>query len=889
MEERKNVEMDKVFNPKAVEDRLYAEWEQKGYFKGTKIPGKKPFVIMMPPPNITGQLHMGHAMDALPQDALIRYHRMKGDPTLWLPGTDHASIATEVKLVDALKEEGKTKQDIGREEFLKRAWAWRDKYGRRIVEQQKKLGASCDWSRERFTMDEGLNKAVVEVFVRLYEKGLIYRGNRLINWCPVCRTALSDAEVEYEEQDSHLWYIRYPGPEGKDIVVATSRPETMLGDTGVAVNPGDERYRDLVGKTVTLPIMNREIPVVADDYVEMEFGTGAVKMTPAHDPNDFEVGLRHNLEIINVLNEDGTMNQNAGKYQGMGRIECREKVVEELKALGLLVKIEPLHHNVGTCYRCHENVEPMTSTQWFVKMKPLADPAIEAVRRGETRFVPERFEKTFYNWMENIRDWCISRQLWWGHRIPAYYCDGCGEMVVSRTEVKTCPKCGGTMYQDEDVLDTWFSSALWPFSTLGWPEQTEDLAYYYPTSVLVSGYDIIFFWVARMIFSGIEQMGQTPFHTVLHHGLVRDAQGRKMSKSLGNGIDPLEMIDKYGCDALRFSLAMGVSPGNDVRFSDEKIEANRNFANKIWNAARFVIMNLKDWTPGDRNKMPLDPKRLDITDRWILTRYQETLRGVTANMESLDLGLAAQKIYDFAWSNFCDWYIELAKPRLNGEDEVQKDTARAVLYHVLVGILKLLHPFMPFLTDEVYRYLPETDESIMISAWPVAHDSLDFEEDAARMEGVMEIIRSVRNLRAEMNVAAGRRAHMMLRPRQGWAEILASAGLYFKRLAYASEVEILPENAENPEKSASAVCAACEVFMPLGDLVDIDKEVARLEKDYANTEKEIGRAEAKLSNPGFLNKAPEALVAAEREKLETNKAVLESLKARIAELQDLRN
>ena len=522
-------------------------------------------------------------------------------------------------------------------------------------------------------------------------------------------------------------------------------------------------------------------------------------------------------------------------------------------------------------------------------MKPLADPAIEAVRRGETRFVPERFEKTFYNWMENIRDWCISRQLWWGHRIPAYYCDGCGEMVVSRTEVKTCPKCGGTMHQDEDVLDTWFSSALWPFSTLGWPEQTEDLAYYYPTSVLVSGYDIIFFWVARMIFSGIEQMGQTPFHTVLHHGLVRDAQGRKMSKSLGNGIDPLEMIDKYGCDALRFSLAMGVSPGNDVRFSDEKIEANRNFANKIWNAARFVIMNLKDWTPGDRNKMPLDPKRLDITDRWILTRYQETLRGVTANMESLDLGLAAQKIYDFAWSNFCDWYIELAKPRLNGEDEEQKDTARAVLYHVLVGILKLLHPFMPFLTDEVYRYLPETDESIMISAWPVAYDSLDFEEDAARMEGVMEIIRSVRNLRAEMNVAAGRRAHMMLRPRQGWAEILASAGLYFKRLAYASEVEILPENAENPEKSASAVCAACEVFMPLGDLVDIDKEVARLEKDYANTEKEIGRAEAKLSNPGFLNKAPEALVAAEREKLETNKAVLESLKARIAELQDLRN
>ncbi len=765
MEEQRNVEMDKVFNPKAVEDRLYAEWEEKGYFKGTKIPGKKPFVIMMPPPNITGQLHMGHAMDALPQDALIRYHRMKGDPTLWLPGTDHASIATEVKLVDALKEEGKTKQDIGREEFLKRAWAWREKYGRRIVEQQKKLGASCDWSRERFTMDEGLNKAVVEVFVRLYEKGLIYRGNRLINWCPVCKTALSDAEVEYEEQDSHLWYIRYPGPEGKDIVVATSRPETMLGDSGVAVNPKDERYSDLVGKTVTLPIVNREIPVVADDYVEMEFGTGAVK---------------------------------------------------------------------------------------------------------------------------NIRDWCISRQLWWGHRIPAYYCEDCGEMVVSRTEVKTCPKCGGAMHQDEDVLDTWFSSALWPFSTLGWPEQTEDLAYYYPTSVLVSGYDIIFFWVARMIFSGIEQMGETPFHTVLHHGLVRDAQGRKMSKSLGNGIDPLEMIDKYGCDALRFSLAMGVSPGNDVRFSDEKIEANRNFANKIWNAARFVMMNLKGWTPGEQNKMPLDPARLDITDRWILTRYQETLRGVTANMESLDLGLAAQKIYDFAWSSFCDWYIELAKPRLNGEDEAQKDTARAVLYHVLVGILKLLHPFMPFLTDEVYRYLPETDESIMISAWPTAYESLDFAEDAARMEGVMEIIRSVRNLRVEMNVAAGRRAHMMLRARQGWAEILASAEIYFKRMAYASEVEILPETAETPEKSASAVCAACEVFIPLGDLVDIDKEVARLEKDYANTEKEISRAEGKLNNPGFLNKAPEALVTAEREKLETNKAVLESLKARIAELQELK-
>lgn len=878
-------EMDKVFRPQEVEDRLYAEWMDKGYFIAERVPGKKPFVIMMPPPNITGQLHMGHAMDTMPQDVLTRYHRMKGDPTLWLPGTDHASIATEVKIIDALKSEGLTKQDLGREGFLERAWAWREKYGRLIVEQQKKLGASCDWSRERFTMDEGLNKAVVEVFVRLYEKGLIYRGNRIINWCPTCKTALSDAEVEYEEQDTSLWYIRYPGADG-DVVVATTRPETMLGDTGVAVNPEDPRYTGLVGKAVTLPIMDREIPIVGDAYVDPAFGTGAVKMTPAHDPNDFEVGRRHGLPVLRVLTDDGYMNENAGRFQGMTRSECRKKVVEELEELGLLVKIEPLQHNVGTCYRCHDTVEPMVSTQWFVEMAPLAKPAAEAARTGALTFIPERFTKTYLNWMDNIRDWCISRQLWWGHRIPAYYCDDCGEMVVARKAPCACPTCGGALRQDEDVLDTWFSSALWPFSTLGWPDQTEDLAYFYPTTVMISGYDILFFWDARMIFSGIEQMGRLPFDTVLLHGLVRDAQGRKMSKSLGNGIDPLEMIEKYGCDALRFSLAMGVAPGNDVRFSEEKIEGFRNFANKIWNASRFVLMNL-DGMPADIRA--IDPSALDAGDRWILTRFGEAVEGVTGNLEGYELGLAATKIYEFAWSSFCDWYIELSKQKLNGEDEAAREATRAVLYHVLLGILKLLHPFMPFLTDEVYRHLPRAQGdpgSIMIAPWPEQPERM-YPEDAARMEGVMEVIRAIRNLRAEMNVQAGRRASLILRPREGWKDVLAASEQYFKRLAYTTQLELIGPESPNPGKAASAVTVPCELFIPLGELVDIDRELARLGKDKKTMEAEIARGEGKLKNEGFLKKAPQALVQAEQEKLATNRQVLLALEERIRELSAL--
>lgn len=883
-----HAEMDKVFQPQLVENRLYAEWEEKGYFVAKRVPGKKPFVIMMPPPNITGQLHMGHAMDTLPQDALTRYHRMKGDPTLWLPGTDHASIATEVKIIDALKAEGLNKQDLGREQFLERAWQWREEYGRRIVTQQRRLGASCDWSRERFTMDEGLNKAVVEVFVRLHEKGLIYRGNRIINWCPTCKTALSDAEVEYEEQETSLWYIRYPGAHG-DVVVATTRPETMLGDTGVAVNPDDPRYTDIVGKTVTLPIVGKQLPVVADSYVDLEFGTGAVKMTPAHDPNDFEIGLRHNLPVVRVIGDDGIMNENAGAYQGMTRMACRKAIVEKLTEMGLLVKVEKLVHNVGTCYRCHDTVEPLVSTQWFVKMAPLAKPAADAAKSGELKFIPERFTKTYLNWMDNIRDWCISRQLWWGHRIPAYYCDNCSETVVARTAPDKCPKCGGKMRQDEDVLDTWFSSALWPFSTLGWPEQTEDLQYFYPTSVMVSGYDIIFFWDARMIFSGIEQMGSLPFDTVLLHGLVRDAQGRKMSKSLGNGIDPLKMIDKYGCDALRFSLAMGVSPGSDVRFSEEKIEGFRNFANKIWNASRFAQMNLGEDTPEQVESM--DAARLDAGDRWILTRYQQTVREVSANLDGYDLGLAATKLYDFAWSGFCDWYIELAKQRLNGEDELAKKTAQAVLYHVLLGILKLLHPFMPFLTDEVYRYLPNAEdapESIMIAAWPSCVPALDFVEDAEKMEGVMDAIRAVRNLRAEMNVQAGKRASLYVRAHEGWEKTMAASEVYFQRLAFVSKLTVLGAGTANPDKSASAVTAACEMFVPLGELVDIDKEIARLQKDQQNMAREIARAEGMLKNEGFLKKAPEALVATEKEKLLTNRRVLLSLAERIEELGKMR-
>jgi valyl-tRNA synthetase len=884
----KQFEMEKVFSPGEVEQRLYREWEESGYFTAKRVPGKKPFVIMMPPPNITGQLHMGHALDMLPQDVLTRYHRMKGEPTLWLPGTDHASIATEVKIVDALKEEGLTKQQLGREAFLDRAWQWKREYGGRITQQQRRLGASCDWSRERFTMDAGLNRAVVEVFVRLHEKGLIYRGDRIINWCPVCKTALSDAEVEYEEQTSSLWYIRYPGADGGEgVVVATTRPETMLGDTGVAVNPDDERYSALVGKDVILPLVGRALPVVADEYVDPAFGTGAVKMTPAHDPNDFEVAQRHNLPLMRVLNDDGTMSEAAGKYRGLTRQACRKMLLEELEAQGFLVKTEPLSHNVGACYRCHDTVEPLVSTQWFVRMKPLAEPAVRVVHTGELKFVPERFSKVYLNWMENIRDWCISRQLWWGHRIPAYYCDGCGAMTVERKAPEKCEKCGGPMRQDEDVLDTWFSSALWPFSTLGWPDETEDLQYFYPTSVMLSGYDIIFFWDARMIFSGLEQMGRLPFDTVVLHGLVRDAQGRKMSKSLGNGIDPLEVIEQYGCDALRFSLAMGVAPGSDVRVSNEKFEAFRNFANKIWNASRFVLMNLDGKAPDSLST--IDPSLLGAADRWILTRYHQAVREVSAGLDAYDLGLAAQKIYDFAWSEFCDWYIELAKPHL--ADETGAKTVRAVLYHVLIGLLKLLHPYMPFITDEVFHHLPGCEGSIMVSDWPAVDEAYDFPEDARRMEGVMDIIRAVRNLRAEMNVASGRRARLIVRPRDdqdGWRGAIAAAETYFKRLAWVSTLELIGEGDPNPEKSASAVTPACTLFMPLGDLVDIDREIGRLAKDRDNAAREIGRGEGMLKNQGFISKAPAKLVENEKAKLETARKTLAALEARIAELEALR-
>ncbi len=869
------------FSPQEIEAGLYQAWEDAGAFVAHREEGKKPFTIVMPPPNITGQLHMGHAMDCILQDAPVRYHRMKGDPTLWLPGTDHAAIATEVKIVEAMRKEGLSKKQLGREAFLERAWNWKKEYGGRIVHQQRKMGVSCDWSRERFTMDEGCSKAVREVFVRLYEKGLIYRGQRMINWCPACRSALSDAEVEYKEQASHLWHIRYPGADGSEgVVVATTRPETMLGDTGVAVNPADERYTDLVGKKVILPIMNKEIPVVADDYVEMEFGTGAVKMTPAHDPNDFEVAQRHDLEIITVTNDDGTMNENAGKYAGMGPLECRKAVVEELERLGLLVKIEDYSHNVGFCYRHGDTpVEPRLSEQWFVKMKPLAEPAIAAVKEGKTRFVPDRFSKIYYNWMENIRDWCISRQLWWGHRIPAWYCDDCGEMSVSRTDLTACPKCGGKVHQDEDVLDTWFSSALWPFSTLGWPDQTEDLRYFYPTSMLVTGYDIIFFWVARMIFSGIENMGETPFETVLIHGLVRDELGRKMSKSLGNGVDPLEVVEEYGADALRFSLVMGVSPGNDTRYSKDKVEAARNFANKVWNASRFVLMNVNE-------RKAFDPAKLETADKWILTRLQEAIRDVSDHMEDGDFGLAATKIYDFAWSEFCDWYIELSKSRLLGEDGESKETVKGVLLFVLENLLKLLHPFMPFLTEQVYKYLPDSEGFLMLQKWPEYEEGFVFAEDEQKMQGVMEIIRSIRNLRSEMNVAPSKRTRLMLLPAEGWAETLRGGDGYFRRLAGAEQVEILTDRNEVTEKTVSAVITAGELFIPLGDLVDFEKEVARLTKELENLKKETARSEGMLKNPGFLSKAPAHLVQAEKDKLEAAKAKAAALLNRIAELKE---
>ena len=884
MENEQNL-IAKQYDPSTVESRLYKLWCDKGYFHAEVNPDKKPFTIVMPPPNITGQLHMGHALDNMMQDAIIRFKRMQGYEALWLPGTDHASIATEVKIIDALAKEGKTKYDLGREKFLQRAWEWKAQYGGRIVEQLKRIGSSCDWKRERFTMDEGCSKAVTQIFISLYNKGLIYQGNRIINWCPECKTALSDAEVEYEEQDSFLWHIKYR-IEGSDeyLIVATTRPETMLGDTGIAVNPADERYKNVVGKNVILPIVNKPIPVVADEYVELDFGTGVVKMTPAHDPNDFEVAKRHNLPVIRVMNDDGTMNEQAGpEFEGMDRFECRKKIVDMLKDLGLMEKIEPYKHNVGHCYRCKTVVEPMISKQWFVSMKELAEPAIEAVRSGKTCFVPERFSRTYFNWMENIRDWCISRQLWWGHRIPAYYCEQCGHTHVAAQKPEACCKCGCTeLKQDEDVLDTWFSSALWPFSTLGWPEKTKELEYFYPTNVLVTGYDIIFFWVARMIFSGINAMGEVPFDHVLIHGIVRDSQGRKMSKSLGNGIDPIEVIDKYGADALRFSLAMGNSPGNDMRFYWEKVEAYRNFANKIWNASRFVMMNLEGGSI-----LPIEECNLDAADKWILSRFNGAVREVTENMEKYELGMAAQRLYDFMWSEFCDWYIELTKPRLYGTDAAEKNTALSVLCFVLAGTMKLLHPFMPFITEEIYTHLPGSDETIMLSSWPSCVDCGITGKDEERFEMVIELIRSVRNLRAEMNVPLSRRTELFIRPVQLEAGFWKKCSVYIEKLACASSAELIANKPENADKMAAVVTAGGEGYIPMGELIDIAKEKERLLKEKDNLISEVARAQGKLSNEKFVAKAPEAVINAERDKLVKYNDMLASVNARIAALEEL--
>ncbi|MGI6279953.1 MAG: valine--tRNA ligase, partial [Acutalibacteraceae bacterium] len=817
-------ELAKQYSPKDVEDRIYKQWLDGKYFHAKREAGKKTYTIVIPPPNITGQLHMGHALDNTLQDIAIRFKRMQGYDTLWLPGTDHASIATEARIVEKMKEEGLTKDDVGREGFLERAWIWKKQYGGRIIEQLKKLGSSCDWDRERFTLDEGCSKAVREVFVRLYEKGLIYRGERIINWCPHCKTSISDAEVEYEEQSGHFWHIRYPLKDGSGYLeLATTRPETLLGDTAVAVNPNDERYKDLVGKTVILPIVHREIPIVADEYVEMDFGTGVVKITPAHDPNDFEVGLRHNLEIINVMTDDAKITDDYPKYAGMDRYEARKAIVADLDAEGALVKIEDYTHNVGTCYRCSFTVEPRVSKQWFVKMKPLAGPAIDAVKNGETRFIPQRFEKIYFHWLENIRDWCISRQLWWGHRIPAWYCADCGEITVSREDPHTCAHCGSkNIEQDPDTLDTWFSSALWPFSTLGWPEETEDFKHYYPTNTLVTGYDIIPFWVMRMMFSGIEQTGRVPFDTVLIHGLVRDSQGRKMSKSLGNGVDPLEVIDTYGADALRFSLATGNSPGNDMRYIPERVEASRNFANKIWNAARFILMNLES-----DNVLPLDMASLALEDKWILSKYNSLVAKVTDNLEKFEFGLAVQKLYDFIWDVFCDWYIEICKARLNGDDAKAKDTARSVLVYVFTNTLALLHPFMPFITEEIWQSMPHEGEALVVARWPEAKDEFKFETQEADFEKIMAVIKAVRNRRAEMNVPPSRKAKVCIAT--AFKDTFSEGTAYICRLAYASEVEI--GDSFDVEGAVRVITDAATVYMPMKELVDFNAELARLNKD----------------------------------------------------------
>ena len=876
-----NRELAKQYDPKDVEDRIYKMWLDGNYFHARCEKDKETFTIVIPPPNITGQLHMGHALDNTLQDILIRFKRMQGFDTLWVPGTDHASIATEAKIVEAMKAEGITKEDIGRDGFLERAWAWKEKYGGRILEQLKKLGSSCDWERERFTLDEGCNKAVREVFVRLYEKGLIYRGERIINWCPHCKTSISDAEVEYEEQAGHFWHLRYPFSDGSGYLeLATTRPETLLGDTAVAVNPNDERYKDIIGKTLILPIVHREIPVVADDYVETDFGTGVVKITPAHDPNDFEVGLRHNLPVINVMTDDAKIVADYPKYAGMDRYEARKAIVADLEAEGALVKVEDYTHNVGTCYRCGTTVEPSVSKQWFVKMKPLAEPAIEAVKNGETKFVPQRFEKIYFHWLENIRDWCISRQLWWGHRIPAWYCADCGEITVSRDDAHKCAHCGSSnIEQDPDTLDTWFSSALWPFSTLGWPEETEDLKHYYPTNTLVTGYDIIPFWVMRMMFSGIEQTGQVPFDTVLIHGLVRDSQGRKMSKSLGNGIDPLEVIDNYGADALRFSLANGNSPGNDMRYISERVEASRNFANKLWNAGRFIMMNLNS-----DEVLAFQNADLALEDKWILSKYNTLVSAVTENLDKYELGIAVQKLYDFTWDVFCDWYIEICKARLNGEDEKAANTARAVLIHVYTGILTLLHPFMPFITEEIWQSMPHNGEALVVANWPKFSKEFEFTAEENEFEKIMDVIRAVRNRRAEMNVPNSKKAKVCIVSQS--PDTFKAGEAYICRLASATEVEV--GDNFNSEGAVRIVTDAATVFIPMSELVDAEKEIARLEKELAAANKDREFLEKKLSNQGFVAKAPAAVIEQEKQKLEKALEKIKMLESSIEEMQKLK-
>lgn len=851
-------DLAKQYDPKDVEDRIYKFWLDGKYFHAKCDPDKKPYTIVIPPPNITGQLHMGHALDNTLQDILIRYRRMQGYDALWLPGTDHASIATEAKIVEAMRKEGITKEDIGREGFLKRAWEWKEKFGGRIIEQLKKMGSSCDWDRERFTMDEGCSKAVKEVFVNLYNKGLIYRGERIVNWCPHCLTSISDAEVEYEDQAGHFWHLRYPFKDGSGYLeLATTRPETMLGDTAVAVNPNDERYKDIVGKTLILPIVHREIPVIADDYVEMDFGTGCVKITPAHDPNDFEVGLRHNLEVIDTFTDDAHIKPEWGKYAGMDRMEARKAIVEDLEKEGAIVKIEDYSHNVGVCYRCHSSIEPKVSKQWFVKMEPLAKPAIDCVKNGEVKFVPERFDKTYYHWMENIKDWCISRQLWWGHRIPAWCCDECGEVVVSKETPTVCPKCGcNHLTQDPDTLDTWFSSALWPFSTLGWPDKTPELAHYFPTSTLVTGYDIIFFWVARMIFSSVENMHERPFDTVFIHGIVRDAQGRKMSKSLGNGIDPLIVIDEYGADALRFTLATGNSPGNDMRFSDEKVGASRNFANKLWNAARFILMNL-----GEDEKAPHIPDELALEDKWILSLFNKLTKEVTDNLDKFELGIAVQKLYDFIWDVFCDWYIEISKIRLNSGDEKAAQTARDMLVYIMSNTLKLLHPFMPFITEEIWQTLPHEGESIMISAWPVYKDEYDFSVEEQEMDRIMEAVRAIRNRRAEMNVPPSKKAKYYIATAH--KDTFEKAGIFMQRLASCSEAEI--GDSFEIDDAVCIVTTDAKIYIPLGELVDFEKEIARLNKEKEKVLKDLEFIDKKLNNENFVAKAPKTVVDGQRE------------------------